>query len=91
MNLQPPDHQSNALLTVLGRNLLKISEVSFLLFHAALHMLGLCLFLESIQTDLIKVLMIHTDNQIYSDLAQLAEQWTDDLEVVSSNPTGDNF
>ena len=26
-----------------------------------------------------------------SDLAQLAEHETDDLEVVSSNPTGDNF
>ena len=31
--------------------------------------------------------MIHQDNQI----AQLTEQLTDDLEVVSSNPTGDNF
>ena len=26
-----------------------------------------------------------------SSLAQLAEHGTDDLEVVSSNPTGDNF
>ena len=33
--------------------------------------------------------MIH--RQPNSDLAQLAEQWTDDQEVVSSNPTGDNF
>ena len=39
LNSQPPDHQSNALLTVLGRNLLEISEVNFLLFHAPLHML----------------------------------------------------
>ena len=31
--------------------------------------------------------MIHTDNQ-NSDLAQLAEHETDDLEVVSSNLTG---
>ena len=64
LNSQPPDHQSNALLTVLGRNLLKISETSFLLFHAPLHMLGLCLFPESIEQDFIKALMIHTDNQI---------------------------
>ena len=64
LNPWPPDHQSNALLTVLGRNLLKISEVSFLLFHAPLHMLELCLFLESIEQDFIKALMIHTDNQI---------------------------
>ena len=49
LNAQPPDHQSDALQTVLGRNLLKISEVSFLLFHGILHMLGLCLFLESIE------------------------------------------
>ena len=39
LNSQPPDHQSNALKTVLGKNLLEISEVSFLLFHAPLHML----------------------------------------------------
>ena len=26
-----------------------------------------------------------------SDLAQLEEQWAGDLEVVSSNPTGDSF
>ena len=48
--------------------------MSFLLFHAPLHMLDL---------------MIH--RQPNSELAQLVEQWTDDLEVVSSNPTGDNF
>ena len=33
--------------------------------------------------------MIYT--QPNSDLAQLGEQETDDLEVVSSNPTGGNF
>ena len=33
--------------------------------------------------------MIHS--QPNSDLAQLAQQWTDDQEVVSSNPTGKNF
>ena len=64
LNPQPPDNQSNALLTVLGKNLLKISEASFLFFHAPLHLLGLCLFLESIEHDFIKALMIHTHNQI---------------------------
>ena len=64
LNSQPLDHQSNVLLTVLERNLLKISEVSFLLLHAPLHMLGLCLFLESIEHNFIKALMIHTHNQI---------------------------
>ena len=48
--------------------------VSYTMSHV-----GLCLFLESIEHDFIKVLMIH------SDLAQLAEHWTDDLEVVSSS------
>ena len=62
--LTPEDHQSGTLTTELGRNLLEISEVSFLLFHAPLHMLDFCLFLESIQHDFIKTLMIHTDNQI---------------------------
>ena len=33
--------------------------------------------------------MIH--RQPNSDLADLAEQWTDDQEAVSSNPTRDNF
>ena len=40
----PPDHQSHALPTVLGKNLLEISEVSFLLFHAPLHMLDFVYF-----------------------------------------------
>ena len=39
LNSQPPDHQSSALPTELARNLLEISEVSFLLFYTALHML----------------------------------------------------
>ena len=33
--------------------------------------------------------MIH--RQPNSDLAQLAKQWTDDQEVLSSNPTGGQF
>ena len=64
LNSQPPDHQSHALPTELARNLLEISEVSFLFFHAPLHMFGLCLFLESIEHDFIKALLIHTHNQI---------------------------
>ena len=39
LNSQPPDQQSGDLTTELGRNLLEISESSFLLFHAPLHML----------------------------------------------------
>ena len=50
--------------TELARNLLEISEVSFLLFHAPLGHVALCLFLESIEHDFTKALMIHTDNQI---------------------------
>ena len=44
LNPQPPDHQSDALLTELGRILLEISEVSFLLFHAPLHKLEFVYF-----------------------------------------------
>ena len=44
LNSQPPDHQFHALLTELGRNLLAMSEVSFLLFHAPLHMLEFVYF-----------------------------------------------
>ena len=51
-------------------------------------MLGLCLFLESIEHDFIKALMVHTHN---CDLAQLAEYETDDLEVMSSKNTLGNF
>ena len=36
--------------------------------------------------------MIHRQpNSNLAQLAQLAEQQTEDQEVVSSNPTGDNF
>ena len=44
LNSQTLDHQSGALLTVLDRNLLEISEVSFLLFHVPLHMLDFVYF-----------------------------------------------
>ena len=44
LNSQPPDYQSRALPTVLGRNLLEICEVSFPLFHAPLHMLDFVYF-----------------------------------------------
>ena len=64
LNSQPPDHQSHALPTVLGRNLLEISEGSFLFVPCTTSHVGLSLFLESIEHDLIKALMIHTDNQI---------------------------
>ena len=44
MNSHPSDHQSHALPAVLGRNLLEISDVSFILFHAPLHMLDFVYF-----------------------------------------------
>ena len=44
LNSQPTDHQSHALLTELVRNLLEMSEVSFLLFLAPLHMLDFVYF-----------------------------------------------
>ena len=44
LNSQPPDHQSGALTTELARNLLEISEVSFLLFHGPFHMLDFVYF-----------------------------------------------
>ena len=43
LNSQPPDHQY-AFLTELGGNLLEMSEVRFLLFHAPLHMLDFVYF-----------------------------------------------
>ena len=52
-------------------------------------MLGLCLFLESIEHNFRG--LNDSQGQLNSDLAQLTEQLTDDLEVVSSKPTGDNF
>ena len=65
LNSQPLDNQSDALTTDPGRNLLEISEVSFLLFHAPFHMLDTCcLFLKSIEHDFTKALMIHTHNYI---------------------------
>ena len=44
LNSHPLDHQSGALTTELARNLLEISEVSFLLFHAPLHLLDFVYF-----------------------------------------------
>ena len=44
LNPQPQDHQSNTLPTELGRHLLEISEVNFLLFHVSLQMLDFVYF-----------------------------------------------
>ena len=44
LNSQPLDHQPYALSTVLEKNHLEMSEVSFLLFHAPLHMLDFVYF-----------------------------------------------
>ena len=64
LNSQPPDHQSCALPTVLARNLLEICEVSFSFVSCTTSHVELCLFLESIEHDFIKALVIHRDNQI---------------------------
>ena len=63
VGFEPTTSLSSVSCSELGRNLLEISKVSFLLFHASLH-IGLCLFLESIEHDFMKALMIHTDNQV---------------------------
>ena len=50
---------------------------------------GLRSFLESIEHDLQRP--NDSQRQPNSDLAQLVEHSSDDLEVVSSNPTGGTF
>ena len=65
LNPGPSDHHFNAVPTELGRNLLSrrfLKSALFVLCTAS-HV-GLCLFLESIEHNFIKALMIHTDNQI---------------------------
>ena len=60
--------------------------MSFLLFHAPLHM-----FISRINRALLYKGLNDSHSQPNSDLAQLAEHETDDPEVVSSNPTGAIF
>ena len=90
LNSQTPDHQSHALPTALGRNLLEISEVSFLLFHAPFHMLDFVYFSRINRAWLYKGL---NDSYVQpnSDLAQLAEHETDDPEVVCVQTPLGNF
>ena len=52
-----PDHQAHALPTELGRNLVEISQVSFLLFHEPLHILDFVYFPD-------KTLLIPLANKI---------------------------
>ena len=87
LNSQPPDHQSHALPTELGRNLLGISEISFLLFHAPCW----TLFISRIHRAWLYKGLNDSHPQSNSDLVQLAEHGPDDPQVVSSNLTGGNF
>ena len=62
---KPPDHQSNALPSKLDRNLLGMRFLKWALFvSCTTSHVGLCSFLESIEYDFIKALIIPTDNQI---------------------------
>ena len=61
LNPWTADHHSNALPTELDRNLL--GRCALYVLCTTSHV-GLCSFLESIENDFIKALMIHTDNQI---------------------------
>ena len=65
LNPKPPDQQSHALPTELGRNLLgkRFLKLALFLSCTTSHF-GHCLFLESIEHYFIKALMIHTHNQI---------------------------
>ena len=91
LNPQPPDHPCNALPIELGRNLLGRRFLMWALFvSCTTSHVGLGSFLEWIEHDFIQALMIHTDNQIVALLSWQINR-VDDLEVVGSNPTGDNF
>ena len=80
----PLEHQSHALSSELDRNLLEISEVIFIF---------LCLTLFTSRINRARPYRGLNDShpQPNSDLGQLAEHETDDLEVVSSNPTRGNL
>ena len=80
LNPRPLDHQSPALPTELGRNLLDISKVSFLLFHAPLHMFDFVI--SKINRARLYKGLNDFHPQPNNDLAQLGEQETDDLKVV---------
>ena len=55
------------------------------------HFICWTLFISRINRAWLYKGLVDSHPQPNSDLAQLAEHGTDDLEVVSSNPTGDNF
>ena len=92
LNPQPPDYHSNALLTMLARNLLERRFLNWALFvsYTTSHF-GLWLFLESIEHDYTYKGLNDWHRQPNSDLAQLTEHESDDLEVVGSIPSRGNF
>ena len=84
LNLQPPDHQSHALLTVLGRNLLEISEVSFLFFMH--HFTCWTLFISGINRAQLHKGLNDSHRQPNSDLTLLTTSLvSSDLESESFN------
>ena len=64
LNPWPSDHHFDALPTGLGSCVLGRRFLKWALCHALLNIVELCLFLESIEHDFTKALMIQTDNQI---------------------------
>ena len=64
------------------------SELSFVFMQ---HFTCWTLFICKINRAWLYKGLVDSHPQPNSDLAQLGEQETDDLEVVSSNPTGGNF
>ena len=88
LNSQLPDHDSNALTTELGRNLLGRRFLKWAFMH---HFTCGTLCISRINGAWLY--KGHEDSgwQLNGDLAQLSEHWSHDPEVVSSNPTGGNF
>ena len=85
LNSQPPDHQFYALPAELARNL----KWAFFCF---MHQFTCwTLFISRINRAWLYKGLVDWLPQPNSDLAQLAEHGTDELEVLSSNPIGGNF
>ena len=70
LNPGPPHHNPNVLSTELSMNLLgrRFLKCALLISCTTSHV-GLCSFLESIEHDFFKALVIHTDNQIVISLS----------------------
>ena len=91
LNLGPPDHHSNALLTVLVWYLLARRFLKWALFQAPLHILDFSRIISRINRAWLYNSYEDSGWQLNADLAQLVEHWHDDPEVMGSIPTGGNF